>query len=184
MKHFGAALASYGSLALFHMVGITPEAQRLDDVVPSGELRTHDVGEADDPRVPGGLCARRSTGSTSWCSRRRNSSLIEMQAGGRTARRPAGARRIPLLVGDIARRSSRTPTAWGSPRGSRRRAGRCWPACASTRATPARWRRRTAGSGSPPTRPSSPTSSAATATRRRSVSTEQCVESAIAGRMR
>src|SRR6266852_5493011 len=47
MKHFGAALASYGSVALFHMIGITPEAQRLDDAVPSGELRTHDVGEAD-----------------------------------------------------------------------------------------------------------------------------------------
>ena len=47
MKHFGAAAASYGSLALFHMIGITPEAQRLDEVVPGGELRTHDVGEAD-----------------------------------------------------------------------------------------------------------------------------------------
>jgi hypothetical protein len=48
MKHFGAALASYGSVALFHMAGITPEAQRLDDVVFSGQsLRTHDVGEAD-----------------------------------------------------------------------------------------------------------------------------------------
>jgi len=47
MKHFGAALASYGSVALFHMIGITPEAQRLDDVLPSGELRTHDVGETD-----------------------------------------------------------------------------------------------------------------------------------------
>jgi predicted aconitase len=32
MKHFGAALASYGSVALFHMAGITPEAQRLQDV--------------------------------------------------------------------------------------------------------------------------------------------------------
>src|SRR6185312_8523534 len=30
MKHFGAAAASYGSLALFHMAGITPEAQRLE----------------------------------------------------------------------------------------------------------------------------------------------------------
>jgi predicted aconitase len=47
MKHFGAALASYGSVALFHMIGITPEAQHIDDVVPSGELRTHDVGEDD-----------------------------------------------------------------------------------------------------------------------------------------
>ncbi len=33
MKHFGAALASFGSVALFHIVGVTPEAQRLDDVV-------------------------------------------------------------------------------------------------------------------------------------------------------
>jgi predicted aconitase len=48
MKHFGAALASFGSVALFHMAGITPEAMRLDDVVPSGpELRTHEIGEAD-----------------------------------------------------------------------------------------------------------------------------------------
>src|SRR5690348_4252915 len=47
MKHFGAALASYGSVALFHMVGITPEAQRLDDVLPQGDIPTHDVGEAD-----------------------------------------------------------------------------------------------------------------------------------------
>jgi predicted aconitase len=47
MKHFGAAAASYGSLALFHMVGITPEAQRLEDVIPPGDIRTHDVGAAD-----------------------------------------------------------------------------------------------------------------------------------------
>jgi predicted aconitase len=46
MKHFGAALASYGSVALFHMVGITPEAQRLEDVA-APTLRVHDVGEAD-----------------------------------------------------------------------------------------------------------------------------------------
>jgi hypothetical protein len=48
MKHFGAALASYGSVALFHMVGITPEAQRIADVMNSNEtLRTHEIGEAD-----------------------------------------------------------------------------------------------------------------------------------------
>ncbi len=48
MKHFGAAAASYGSLALFHMAGITPEAQRLGDVVDDGaNVPTHDVGEAD-----------------------------------------------------------------------------------------------------------------------------------------
>lgn len=33
IKHFGAALASYGSTPLFHMVGVTPEANRLSDVI-------------------------------------------------------------------------------------------------------------------------------------------------------
>jgi len=48
MKHFGAALASYGSVALFHMEGITPEAQRLNDVVMAGSaMRALQVGEAD-----------------------------------------------------------------------------------------------------------------------------------------
>jgi hypothetical protein len=48
MKHFGAAVASFGSVALFHMVGITPEAMRLEDAVPSGQaLRTYHVCEAD-----------------------------------------------------------------------------------------------------------------------------------------
>ena len=32
LKHFGAALASFGSTPLFHMVGITPEAPILDEV--------------------------------------------------------------------------------------------------------------------------------------------------------
>src|SRR5713226_9738064 len=35
MKHFGAALASYGSVALFHMIGVTPEARHMSDVVTS-----------------------------------------------------------------------------------------------------------------------------------------------------
>jgi predicted aconitase len=48
MKHFGAALASYGSVALFHIAGITPEAQRLEDVISSGRsLPTYEIGEAD-----------------------------------------------------------------------------------------------------------------------------------------
>ena len=32
LKHFGAALASFGSTPLFHMVGVTPEARNLEDV--------------------------------------------------------------------------------------------------------------------------------------------------------
>jgi predicted aconitase len=31
LKHFGAAMASFGSSAMFHLVGITPEAVRLED---------------------------------------------------------------------------------------------------------------------------------------------------------
>jgi hypothetical protein len=36
LKHFGAAMASFGSIALFHIVGITPEAPRLADVGGEG----------------------------------------------------------------------------------------------------------------------------------------------------
>src|ERR1043165_8197266 len=47
MKHFGAAAASFGSLALFHMVGITPEAQRLADVCEPAMPITARFAEAD-----------------------------------------------------------------------------------------------------------------------------------------
>jgi predicted aconitase len=47
MKHFGAALASFGSVALFHMVGITPEAQRLEDVANPAMPVTATVTAAD-----------------------------------------------------------------------------------------------------------------------------------------
>src|SRR5579872_5861085 len=48
LKHFGAALASFGSVALFHVAGVTPEALRLDDAVPAAaSLPTHALGETD-----------------------------------------------------------------------------------------------------------------------------------------
>jgi predicted aconitase len=46
LKHFGAAMASFGSVALFHLVGLTPEAARLSDVTPAG-LPFHRVTRAD-----------------------------------------------------------------------------------------------------------------------------------------
>ena len=46
LKHFGAAMASFGSVALFHLVGHTPEAARLNDVAPAG-LPDHRVVRAD-----------------------------------------------------------------------------------------------------------------------------------------
>jgi len=46
LKHFGAAMASFGSVALFHLAGLTPEAGRLSDVAPAG-LPSHRVTRAD-----------------------------------------------------------------------------------------------------------------------------------------
>lgn len=46
LKHFGAAMASFGSVAMFHLVGFTPEAGNLRDVAAAG-LPTHRVGRAD-----------------------------------------------------------------------------------------------------------------------------------------
>ena len=39
LKHLGAALASYGSMAMFHMVGVTPEAPTLEAAL-GGNRRT------------------------------------------------------------------------------------------------------------------------------------------------
>jgi predicted aconitase len=46
LKHFGAAMASFGSIALYHLVGLTPEAPRLADVVDR-PLREARVTRAD-----------------------------------------------------------------------------------------------------------------------------------------
>ena len=55
-KHFGAALASYGSVPLFHMVGVTPEAPDLGSVFAGPAART---GAADRRRHRGVLCLLR-----------------------------------------------------------------------------------------------------------------------------
>lgn len=47
LKHFGAAMASFGSTALFHLAGITPEAQYPDDVGARRLPLAHRVGEAE-----------------------------------------------------------------------------------------------------------------------------------------
>jgi predicted aconitase len=48
LKHFGAALASFGSVALFHIANVTPEAMRLADVVlDQASLPTHLIEDAD-----------------------------------------------------------------------------------------------------------------------------------------
>ena len=47
LKHFGAAMASFGSIALFHLVGITPEAQRIEDVGGGRLPVSHRIGERE-----------------------------------------------------------------------------------------------------------------------------------------
>src|SRR5215467_2388832 len=52
LKHFGAAMASFGSVALFHLVGLTPEASRLADVakpdLPKFRVTNADVHALQD----------------------------------------------------------------------------------------------------------------------------------------
>src|SRR5471032_1452609 len=49
LKHFGASMASFGSIALFHLAGLTPEAGRLADVaaanLPSLRVTRTDVDD-------------------------------------------------------------------------------------------------------------------------------------------
>jgi hypothetical protein len=47
MKHMGAAMASYGSVPLFHVVGVTPEAPTLQAVCDPDSLQPDVVGAAD-----------------------------------------------------------------------------------------------------------------------------------------
>src|SRR5436305_9206502 len=47
LKHFGAAAASYGSLALFHMPGITPEAAAWDRQPAGGRRPSQTIGRPE-----------------------------------------------------------------------------------------------------------------------------------------
>ena len=47
MKHMGAAMASYGSVPLFHVVGVTPEAATLDAVCDPSRLEAESVTHSD-----------------------------------------------------------------------------------------------------------------------------------------
>jgi len=47
LKHFGAAMASFGSSPLFHIVGVTPEARRLQDVCEGSPPPIEEISETD-----------------------------------------------------------------------------------------------------------------------------------------
>ena len=47
LKHFGAAMASFGSVALYHMVGVTPEARDAGDPWDGAPPEPRRIGHAD-----------------------------------------------------------------------------------------------------------------------------------------
>ncbi len=47
LKHFGAAMASFGSTPLFHVVGITPEAHSLESVCQNGIPDAEEIFQTD-----------------------------------------------------------------------------------------------------------------------------------------
>ena len=47
LKHFGAAMASYGSTALFHIAGVTPEAFDPSKMIGRNEIQTHALTQSD-----------------------------------------------------------------------------------------------------------------------------------------
>jgi len=59
MKHFGAAMASFGSIALFHLAGITPEAVRLEDCGGDKLPVAHRIGEKDVLALAGNYAAEK-----------------------------------------------------------------------------------------------------------------------------
>jgi predicted aconitase len=47
LKHFGAAMASFGSVAMFHMPGVTPEAQSLADAFAEAPPAARRLGRSE-----------------------------------------------------------------------------------------------------------------------------------------
>jgi predicted aconitase len=47
LKHLGAAMASFGSIPLFHMIGVTPEAPTLESVCDPDSLAEETIDETD-----------------------------------------------------------------------------------------------------------------------------------------
>ncbi len=95
LKHFGAAMASYGSVPLFHMVGVTPEAPTLAQVIDPATPALATIGEADLGRFRSGYDGRGEAVDVVVFSAPQLS-LIEMQA---LAGLLAGRRTsVPLLA--------------------------------------------------------------------------------------
>ncbi len=74
LKHFGAALASFGSVALFHMPGVTPEAPTLGRCLRRPRRAAGNAHRGKPTSTPSmRAMPRPATRSTSWCSPPRSS---------------------------------------------------------------------------------------------------------------
>ena len=69
LKHFGAALASYGSVPMFHMTGITPEALDRDSVFDEPPVRRPGGSAGPISTTSISRSAATRTASTWWSSR-------------------------------------------------------------------------------------------------------------------
>ena len=139
LKHFGAAMASFGSIALFHLVGLTPEARqagrrrrrRICRSIASTQVRRRGAAE---------ILSHRRYRSTWSCSRRRSSASTNLRdlAGlcdGRQFSVPLLAVTSPQVKPDC-----RPHGLYRADRGGRRHT--CCQACASTNPMRARFRKR------------------------------------------
>jgi predicted aconitase len=125
LKAFAAAAASSGRVALFHMVGITPEARRLADVVDDAAAggtrpRAYEVGEAEIREFQAGYAKGLDSVDLVVFSAPQLS-LVEMQRlaellDGRRATIPLLAVTSPQVKGDADRMglTARIETAGGT----------------------------------------------------------------------
>jgi predicted aconitase len=106
VKHFGAAMASYGSTPLFHLVGITPEAQNLADC--GGDKCQTETITADDIEQLGERFSGRGDTLDVVVFAAPQLSIVEMQqlaalCRGATFKVPVIVCTAPQVVGDARR---------------------------------------------------------------------------------
>ena len=106
IKHFGAAMASYGSTPLFHLVGITPEAQNLSDC-GGDKCRTETI-TADDIEQLGVGFSGRGDALDVVVFAAPQLSIVEMQqlatlCRGATFKVPVIVCTAPQVIGDARR---------------------------------------------------------------------------------
>ena len=106
IKHFGAAMASYGSTPLFHLVGITPEAQNLPDC-GGDKCRTETITADDIEQLGVGFSGRGDTLDVVVFAAPQLS-IVEMQqlaalCRGATFKVPVIVCTAPQVIGDARR---------------------------------------------------------------------------------